>query len=270
MPEINDLLQVGPLALSTERLAAVISIWLFLAASAWFARTGSRVSPTGWIAVAAGIVVARLTHVIQNFEAFRIEPLSVAYVWQGGFQPAFGIAAAALVLALLLRSSERWMNLAALATVAVGWFAFSAMLEHGPAQPMPRLANVTDVRGTPLAEAGIKGPLVVNLWATWCPPCRREMPRLQETAEANPDVPILLLNQGEEPSQVQHYLRKEGIDGGRVLIDRNGGFAGTVGATALPTTLFVNPDGRIVRTHSGEISRAALLSGIRELRRSSK
>ena len=265
---MNDFLQVGPVALSTERIAAVVSIWLFLAVSAWIARKCSRASSTAWIAVAAGILAARVGYVVQNFEAFRIEPLSIAYVWQGGFEPLFGIAAAALVLALMLRRSERWISLAGLATVTAGWFAFSAMLKRGPAPPMPRLANVTDVRGTPLAEPGIKGPLVVNLWATWCPPCRREMPRLQETAEANPDVPILLLNQGEDPSQVDHYLRKEGIDAGRVLIDRNGGFAGTIGATALPTTLFVNSDGRIVRTHSGEISRAALLSGIRELRRS--
>lgn len=265
---MTDIIQIGPLALSTERLAAVVSIWVFLVASAWIARKRSRASSTGWIAVATGILVARLAYVVQNFEAFRVEPLAAAYVWQGGFEPAYGIAAAALVPALMLRASERWMQLAALVAAAAGWFAVSAMLESGPVGPMPRLANVTDVRGAPLAETGIKGPLVVNLWATWCPPCRREMPRLQETADTNPDVPILLLNQGEEPSHVQRYLRKEGIDGARVLIDRDGGFGGTVGTNALPATMFVNSDGRIVRTHSGEISRAALLSGIRELRRS--
>ena len=267
---MNDLLQVGPLALSTERLAAVISIWLFLAASAWIARRFSRASSAGWIAVGAGILAARLVYVAQNFEAFAVEPLSIAYLWQGGFAPAFGIATAGAVLALMLRPPARWMSLAALAMLAAGWFAFSAMLQPGTVQTMPRLENVTDVRGAPFAEAGIKGPLVVNLWATWCPPCRREMPRLQETADANPDVPILLLNQGEEPSQVQRYLQEEEIDADRVLIDRHGRFAATIGATALPTTLFVSSDGRIVRTHSGEISRAALLSGIRELRRSGK
>lgn len=267
---MNDLLQVGPLALSTERLAAVVSIWLFLAASAWIARRCSRASSIGWIAVAAGILVARLVYVVQNFEAFAVEPLSIAYLWQGGFAPGYGIATAALVLALMLRPPGRWMSLAALAMLAAGWFAFSAMLQPETVRPMPSLANVTDVRGAPFADASVMGPMVVNLWATWCPPCRREMPRLQEMADANPDVPILLLNQGEEPSQVQRYLQEEGIDPGRVLIDRDSRFAGTVGATALPTTLFVSSDGQIVRTHSGEISRAALLSGIRELRRSGK
>lgn len=262
---MGDIVQIGPLALATERLAAVALIWLFLAASAWIARRRSIASSTGWIAVAAGIFAARLAYVIRNFEAFRAEPLSAAYVWQGGFEPVFGIAAAALVLALMLRNAERWLSLAALAALSAGWLPFSAILDRDPARPMPEFANVTDVRGAPVANAGIKGPMVVNLWATWCPPCRREMPRLQETAAANQDVPVLLLNQGEQPSHVQRYLREENIDPERVLIDSDGGFANAVGAAALPTTLFVDSDGQIVRSHSGEISRAALLSGIREL-----
>ena len=262
------MLQIGPFALSIERLAAVVAIGLFLAWSEWIARrTAAKAATAAWIAIVAGIVTARLAYVAINLEAFRAEPLAVAYVWQGGFEAAFGIAAAALILALMLRGPERRMSLAALVLVTVAWVSFSAISGAEPERPMPPLAGVTDVGGTPVAGTAVKGPMVVNLWATWCPPCRREMPRLQEVAASSPDVPIVLLNQAEQQSQVQRYLHDEGIDPALVLIDPAGRFAAEVGATALPTTLFVDAKGRIVRTHSGEISRAALLSGIRELRR---
>lgn len=264
---MEGVLNIGPLALSIERLSAIVSIGLFLASSEWIARrTTAKATTAAWIAVLGGILTARLAYVVINLNAFRIEPLTVAYVWQGGFEPAFGIGGAGLILALMLRRSERRMSLAALGFIAAAWVSLTAILGTQPQRRIPRLAHATDVGGTTVAQAAIKGPIVVNLWATWCPPCRREMPLLQETAAANPDVPILLLNQGEEPSQVQRYLREKNIDPERVLIDSDGGFAKALGATALPTTLFVNTDGQIVRSHSGEISRAALLSGIRELR----
>lgn len=191
---MEDVLQIGPLALSIERLSAVVAIGLFLASSEWISRrTAAKAATAAWIAIVGGIT-ARLPYVAINLEAFRAEPLTVAYVWQGDFEAPFGITAAALILALMLRGSERRMSLVALVLVTVAWVSFSAISGAEPERPMPPLAGVTDVGGTPVAPTGIKGPIVINLWATWCPPCRREMPRLQEVAASSPDVPILLLN----------------------------------------------------------------------------
>lgn len=263
---MNQLVTLGPFALSVERLAAVAAIWLFLLASERVARRETRKAATvGWLAAAGGVAVARLAYVVSNSEAFRVDPLSVLYVWQGGFQPLPGVAAAAVIVAVSLKAGARWLSLASLATLTAGWFALSAILGGGPARPLPEMAGLVDVRGAAIPVRAAKGPAIINLWATWCPPCRREMPLLQETAAANPDIPMLLINQGEPPSTVQSYLRREGIDPRRVLIDPDGGFAARLGASALPTTIFVNSNGEIVEMHSGEISRAALVSGLRDL-----
>lgn len=263
---MNQIITLGPIALSVERLTAVAAIWLFLLATAWVARRESRKAATvGWLAAAGGVAVARLGYVVANFEAFRVEPLSALYIWQGGFALIPGLAAAAVITVLSLKARARWLSLASLASLTAVWVASSAILDRGSSRPLPEMAGLTDVGGAAIAAQTAKGPMIVNLWATWCPPCRREMPLLQETAAANPDIPMLLVNQGELPSTVSSYLRRQGIDPRRVLIDPDGGFASRLGASALPTTLFVNSQGEVVQIHSGEISRAALISGLRDL-----
>lgn len=89
---------------------------------------------------------------------------------------------------------------------------------------------------------------------------------LAQVAAANPDVPVLLLNQGEEPAAVRSYALANRIDHRLILIDTDGGLARELQAEALPMTLFIDSGGRIVKTHLGEISRAALLAGIRDLK----
>lgn len=264
---MNRFISLGPIALSIERLAAVAAILLFLLATEWGARGETRKAATiAWFAAAGGLAAARLGYVVGNFEAFRIEPLSAVYVWQGGFALIPGVAAAAVIVTLSLKARARWLSLASIAGLTAAWLAFSAILHGAPNRPLPDIAGLTDVEGAAIAARGANGPQIVNLWASWCPPCRREMPLLQETAAANPDIPLLLVNQGEAPSTVSSYLQRQGIDPRRVLIDSDGRFASRLGASALPTTLFVNSEGAIVQMHSGEISRAALISGIRELR----
>lgn len=261
---MSDFIEIGPLALSVERLAAILAIWLFLASAVWAGRSG-RVPTASWIAVGAGILAARLSYVAANLDAFRIEPSSAAYVWQGGFNPAAGVAAAAAVLLLGARSTERSLGLGSLAVIGAAWFAATALLVQDEARPLPPV-TAFDVAGNRVALDKLRGPLVINLWATWCPPCRREMPMIEQTAAAHPDVPVLLLNQGERLEDIEAYLHDEGIDPGRVLMDASGGLAGALNTKALPTTLFIDSKGAITKVHSGEISRPELHSAIGELR----
>lgn len=255
--------------LATDRLAAVAAIWLFLAASTWIARRiDSGAARGGWLALAAGLVAARLAYVVENREAFAIEPASALYLWQGGFSALYGIAAAAIVLLVTLRGRALQLSLASLAILGLSWAGVDAAMRRTGGQPFPGAAvAATTLDGAAFDLASLRGrPFVVNLWATWCPPCRREMPMLAETAQANPDVPILLANQGESAAAVGEYLREAGLPSGGILLDRRLALAGATGGAGLPTTIFVDGEGRIRRTHSGEISRAALLAGIRDLK----
>ena len=82
---------------------------------------------------------------------------------------------------------------------------------------------------------------------------------------ANSDIPILLANQGESRQAVADYLLASGISPGSVVLDTQMGLMGVSGNGVLPTTIFVNGNGKIVATHVGEISRAALSEQLQQL-----
>ena len=102
------------------------------------------------------------------------------------------------------------------------------------------------------------GPLVINLWATWCPPCRREMPVLENAQQQRPDLTFLFVNQAESMQSVATFLETQGLSLNNVLFDRRGRLGQAVGSMALPTTLFYSPDGRLLTSHLGELSNASL------------
>lgn len=265
---MDSIVQIGPLALAVDRLIAVAAVLGFLSVGSLVGRgTEGRVFAASWAAVIVGVFFARAGYVLDNLEAYASAPAEVLYVWQGGFLALAGIAAAAAVLLLMLRGRALVVSIASLALVSAASLGVLRMTEPRELGPAPQITNVVDVSGRPAHLDTQRGPYVVNPWATWCPPCRREMPMLVETAAANPDVPILLLNQGETPERVRQYLRSENISGKDVRIDSRAELSQKLGATALPTTIFVASDGSISEIHYGEISRAALHAGIDQLRR---
>ena len=100
--------------------------------------------------------------------------------------------------------------------------------------------------------------MVINLWATWCPPCRREMPVLQKAQTQNQDVTFLFVNQGESMQSVSTFLETQGLNLNNVLFDSGGQLGQKVDSMALPTTLFYSPQGRLLSSHLGELSEASL------------
>jgi thiol-disulfide isomerase/thioredoxin len=101
-------------------------------------------------------------------------------------------------------------------------------------------------------------PMVVNLWATWCGPCRAEMPTLAEAQRARPDVRFIFANQGEVPAVVHRYLASQGLQLHDVWLDIGSALGPTLGSSGLPTTVFFSADGRQVDAHFGLLNAAAL------------
>ena len=260
-----DTLHIGPLAVAADRMLAVAALWAFVALLSSGRKWVNRdLSQPAFSAVATGVLAARAGFVAQNWPAFAAEPWTAAYIWQGGFSPLVGMGAAAATLILMLRGKARAFAMVALVAVSAAWFVVDRLIEP-PARPLPAGLVVERLDGGPVALDSLRGrPFVINLWATWCGPCRREMPVLVETAKANPEVPVLLINQGEDMQRVSRYLAAEGLPDANILLDPRGSVGSAVRSSALPTTAFVSAEGKVVDMHIGEISRAALIAGVHE------
>ncbi len=132
---------------------------------------------------------------------------------------------------------------------------------------MPALTLQALNSGAPVELSGFVGrPTVVNLWATWCPPCVREMPVLQAAQQQHADVHMVFVNQGESAEKVQAWLAGRGLVLNNVLLDRRGQSTAALDAAGLPTTLFYDAQGRLVARRIGELSPATLAEQLARIR----
>lgn len=263
---MSSTVSLGPLAFATDRLLAVFLLlgFLFLVDRILVAEK-SKVSPATGMAIVAGLIMARLAFVALHWKAYAVDPWTALAFWQGGFTAWAGLLATAAILAWRMRPvSAMRKALGALAAVAAIWFAATALLQP-QARPLPDLPALVRMDGTELTPESLAGgPFAINLWATWCPPCRRELPMLADVA-AKSEIPILLANQGENRQTVADYLVASGISHHSVVLDTQMGFMEAAANGVLPTTIFVDSNGEVVATHVGEISRAALSDQLQQL-----
>jgi len=217
----------------------------------------------------AAVVVARIAFVAVWFDLYRSTPWSMFDIRDGGFIPWAGVAAA-----LLLATWRGWRRAAlrkplalGLAAGALAWGAMYGAILIMENTAMPKVA-LTTLAGEPadLVKLAAGKPMVVNLWATWCPPCRREMPVLAAAQKREAGVRFIFANQGEDATTTQRYLTTARLDLDYVLLDPGARFGREVGSRGLPTTLFYDADGRLVDTHVGELSTASLASKLSRLR----
>ena len=101
-------------------------------------------------------------------------------------------------------------------------------------------------------------PLLVNVWATWCPPCVREMPLLAQLDATHDDIKVLLVNHGETEERIQGFLQEQQLSLQHLLLDPLGGLLSHSGHRGLPVTYFYDAEGRLTATHSGELHEADL------------
>lgn len=255
---------IGPFVFATDCLAAVLGIFAFMIVTSSLSRRIDRsIGPWSSWALLGGLVAARLGHVALHWSTFRDEPWRVIAVWQGGFEPIAGFLGVLIVSFFYIRSLK--VGLAAAAAFGLGaiiWLGADQLTKITLGQPAPAMA-FEQMDGPPVTLGDFVGkPVVVNLWASWCPPCRREMPLLAETAAAHSDVAFLFVNQGESPETIRAYLDHDRLSLAQVLLDQAMQLPRYYSAPGMPTTLFLRADGTLATMHMGEISKEVLATNI--------
>ena len=113
-------------------------------------------------------------------------------------------------------------------------------------EPAPDF-QLENLAGQSISISDLQGkPVLLNFWATWCPPCRAEMPYLQQIYEEWSDKGLVLLaiDIGEGPSQIKEFLETNNLSL-PVLLDSDKSVAQRYNITGIPTTFFIDKDGTI-------------------------
>jgi DsbE subfamily thiol:disulfide oxidoreductase len=173
-------------------------------------------------------------------------------------------------LAILPPSMNRWVKLAALA-VAAAAVGQVLLRDAGPeglsvGRPAPALV-LDDLDGRRVDLARYRGQVVaVNFWATWCPPCKEEIPALAEAWRAGRDRCLQVLGVTEESTRedTRAMAGSLGIPY-PVLMDPDGEIGRRFGITGYPKTFLVDAEGVVRKVFSGAVSREALEKAVRPL-----
>jgi cytochrome c biogenesis protein CcmG, thiol:disulfide interchange protein DsbE len=176
-------------------------------------------------------------------------------------------------------SSWKLVGLLALtAVVGLWWIAYSqvgdglVVVDDQHAAPLPGFVapdfELTAVVGPPISLSQLRGkPVVLNFWATWCPPCRAEMPYFQAVSDNYAGrVVVIGVDQGEPLEQVAAFANSVGVTY-PLALDLDSRISRVYQVHALPTTFFIDRHGIVRELHTGIISQAVLEERIERLLR---
>ena len=149
----------------------------------------------------------------------------------------------------MLRYARDWgisIAIAVLVYLAIGWF-----------RPKPDLPDeapdftLQDLDGSSVTLSDYRGQTVVlNFWATWCGPCRTEIPAFSEFADENPDVVVLGVATDGDAKSLRRAAEELKISY-PVLIDSQGVSSRLYKVNTIPTTVVIDPEGRVGTIHVG-------------------
>lgn len=135
------------------------------------------------------------------------------------------------------------------------WFLRGA-LKVG--EPAPNF-TLTSLDGSQVRFGDIRGkPVILNFWASWCGPCRLEMPAIQARYDEHaPDLVVLAINIGEPADTARSFTEELGLTF-PVLLDNDGVVQRDYVVNALPTTFFIDSRGYIKAQHVGLLTESLL------------
>lgn len=226
----------------------------------------------------------KLGPLIFRFSTVLESPLALVYLPGGIKGVILGAVAVAVYFAVLIVKKKipilLLFRLTGAGVITVGLFIILSLIPMSPAlseistQGTPAANQITARVGTPAPDftltalngddcslSSFRGKIVViNFWATWCPPCRAEMPELaafyRETAEQSGGPVLLAVNltaQEKSMEAVKEFVEQENIPF-PVCFDRNSSVSDLYNIVSIPTTIIVGAEGTILAKKSGAVT----------------
>jgi peroxiredoxin len=109
--------------------------------------------------------------------------------------------------------------------------------------------HVRTLEGTQVSLADLRGPALVDLWATWCVPCAHALPFYQRLAEKT-GIAVIAISIDAEDAQVREWLARNPLSF-RILRDPDGAVAEALGMRLMPTSFLIDASGRVRARHDG-------------------
>jgi peroxiredoxin len=237
----------------------------------------------------------KLSPLIFRFSTVLESPLALVYLPGGLKGVILGFTAVAVYVAVIIVKKKLpislLLRLAGAGVITVGLFIILGLIPMSPVAseipgggppgstgehsaqvgtPAPDF-TLTAVNGDNCSLSSFRGKIVViNFWATWCPPCRAEMPELaafyRETTEQSGGPVLLAVNltaQEKSVEAVSNFIEKENIPF-PVCLDRNSAVSDLYTIVSIPTTIIVGADGTILAKKSGAVTLDWLVRNTRE------
>ncbi len=270
---LQQSIALGPMGFSIHQLLIGLVFLLTLLAGALLGRRHRvSVSDTLFTLLFVAFIGARMVFVVRYWGEYD-GLLARLDIRDGGFDIVGGVAIGLMYTSWVLWRSPRLRVplIGALVAGALVWgvAAGSATLIEQQSRPLPDIALTTragDPIDLPHMSRQTQQPIVVNLWASWCPPCIREMPVFEQAQTNETDITFIFINQGESPAHIETFMSEHGFSLDNVWLDPRNAVGQATGAHAMPTTLFYDAEGHLVNTHFGELSSATLQRGLERLR----
>ena len=267
-------IHLGPIMLPWELVIPLLSLIISLVIAKQFklkyqvsAVQWNLLKDSIWTAILIGLVFSRIGFVLMNLSSYLTDPIEIIKIQDKGFNLYIGLLVGCCWVVFKNKALQK-LFLALLFSLFILFNAAGFGLLHKVQQQYQQFPELTlqDLQHQSIGLKQFSGkPLVMNLWASWCPPCHREMPILNQAQADYKNVQFVFINQGEAAETIQAYLQKNQLQLQRVLLDPQGLTAQTMGMYGMPSTLFFDAHGKLLDTHMGEISHAVLAQKIQKI-----
>ena len=150
--------------------------------------------------------------------------------------------------------------------LSLGIVVFLGIQWLQPKPQIPEIApdfTVQTLEGDAITLSELRGsPVVINFWATWCGPCRQEVPAFSAFATAHPEIPVLGLSVDDGPiSRVKRIVKEWSIAYPVAVVGE--ALQAQYDISTLPTTVVIDENGKVTRVHVGVMSESQLARAVR-------